>query len=137
MRHHNSVFHDVLKHVPWAAFDRLVETHGADKHVRRLSTKSQFVALVYGQLSGAVSLREIAVGLQSHGARLYHVGAKPVSRSTLADANAKRPSAVFGELFAAMVAAGGDAEAIKAQFAMVGKNVCDACHKDYQGDKVK
>ena len=104
MRHHNSVFHDVLKHVPWAAFDRLVDTHGADKHVRRLSTKSQFVALVYGQLSGAVSLREIAVGLQSHGARLYHVGAKPVSRSTLADANAKRPSAVFGELFAAMVA---------------------------------
>jgi hypothetical protein len=31
------------------------------------------------------------------------VGGRPVSRSTLADANALRPSAVFGELFAAMV----------------------------------
>lgn len=37
----------------------------------------------------------------------------------------------------ATVAAGGDAEAIKAQFAMVGKNGCGACHKDYRGDKVK
>ena len=104
MRHHNSVFHDVLKHVPWAAFDRLVGAYEADKHIRRLSTRSQFIALLYGQLSGAASLREIVCGLHSHAARLYHVGARPVSRSTLADANVKRSSAVFGELFAAMVA---------------------------------
>ena len=103
MRHQNSVFHDVLKHVPWDEFDGLVAAHKADKHVRRLSTKSQFIALLYGQLSGAVSLREIVGGLESHAARLYHVGAKPASRSTLADANALRPSAVFGDLFAAMV----------------------------------
>ena len=103
MRHQNSVFHDVLKHGPWDVFDGLVAAHKADKHVRRLSTKSQFIALLYGQLSGAVSLREIVGGLESHAARLYHVGAKPASRSTLADANALRPSAVFGDLFAAMV----------------------------------
>jgi len=103
VRHHNSVFHDLLKHVPWAVFDGLVAAHGADKHVRRLSTKSQFVALLYGQLSGAASLREIVAGVESHAGRLYHVGAKPVSRSTLADANALRPSAVFSDLFSAMV----------------------------------
>lgn len=103
MRHHNSVFHDLLKRVPWDRFDALVENHGADKHVRRLSTKSQLIALLYGQLSGASSLREIVGGLQSHRARLYHVGGRPVSRSTLADANAKRSSAVFSELFAALV----------------------------------
>src|SRR6202451_380655 len=59
MQHKNSVFHDVLKHVPWDEFDQLVETHGADARVRRLTTKSQLVALLYGQLSGAWSLREI------------------------------------------------------------------------------
>ncbi|SMD21229.1 Transposase DDE domain-containing protein [Rhizobium sp. RU36D] len=107
MRHQNSVFHDVLKRVPWAAFDRLVDEHGADKHVRRLTTKSQFVALLYGQLAGAVSLREIVCGLESHSARLYHVGARPVSRSTLADANRLRPSPVFAGLFAQMTAAAG------------------------------
>jgi transposase len=103
VRHQNSVLHDLLKRVPWGAFERLVERHGADKHVRRLSTKSQFVALLYGQLSGASSLREIVGGLQSHAARLYHVGGQTIARSTLADANALRPSAVFGELFAALV----------------------------------
>jgi hypothetical protein len=50
-----------------------------------------------------VSLREIVDGLESHSARLYHAGGRAVSRSTLADANARRPSAVFGELFAVMV----------------------------------
>ena len=59
-------------------FDSLVEDHGADARVRRLSTKSQFVALLYGQLSGAASLREIVTGLSSHAVRLYHVGAEPV-----------------------------------------------------------
>jgi hypothetical protein len=104
VRHENSVFHDLLKRVPWAAFEGLVGNYEADKHVRRLSTKSQFVALLYGQLSGASSLREIVGGLESHAMRLYHVGGRPVSRSTLADANALRPNAVFGELFATMVA---------------------------------
>ena len=103
MRHQNSVFHSTLKHVPWAAFDRLVEAHGADARVRRLTTKSQFVALLYGQLSGSVSLREIVTGLESHAARLYHLGADGVRRSTLSDANALRPVAVFAELLGTMM----------------------------------
>jgi hypothetical protein len=103
MQHENSVFHGILKHVPWTAFDQLVEAHGADHRVRRLSTKSQFVALLYGQLSGAASLREIVAGLESHAARLYHVGARKVCRSTLSDANAERPVAVFAELLDLMM----------------------------------
>lgn len=103
MRHHNSVFHDVLKRIPWAAFDRLVAEHGSDRRVRRLSTKDQLIALLYGQLAGAASLREITGGLESHGARLYHVGGHCVHRSTLADANARRPAEVFSGLFAEMV----------------------------------
>ena len=107
MRHHNSVLHGLLKHVPWAAFDRLVAAHGADARVRRLSTRSQLVTLLYGQLSGAASLREIETAMTSHSARLYHLGAREVSRSTLADANALRPHAVFSGLFAHMVAMAG------------------------------
>jgi IS4 transposase len=103
MRHQNSVFHSVLKHVPWPAFDRLVEAHGADARVRRLMTKDQFVALLYGQFSGAPGLRETVTGMESHAARLYHLGADPVRRSTLSDANARRPVAVFAELLALMM----------------------------------
>lgn len=103
MRHQNIVFHELLKHLPWGEFDRLVEQHGADFRVRTLPTKTQLIALLYGQLSGANSLREIVGGLESHAARLYHLGAKPVARSTLSDANTLRPSAVFAELFTLLV----------------------------------
>lgn len=103
MRHQNSVFHAVLKHVPWRVFDELVDEYGADARVRRLTTRDQFIALLYGQLAGAQSLREIEGGLVSHAHRLYHLGARDVSRSTLADANAKRPHEVFGAFFAHLV----------------------------------
>jgi len=103
MRHQNSVFHGVLKHLPWSEFDRLVAAHGAASRVRRLTTKSQFVALLYGQLSGASSLREIVTGLESHAARVYHLGAGSVRRSTLSDANTRRPVAVFAELLARLM----------------------------------
>ncbi len=104
MRHENSVFHGLLKHIPWAVFDQLVTTHRADHRVRRLSTRSQFVAMLYGQFSGAASLREIEIGLSSHSNHLYHLGAAKASRSTLADANARRPAHVFEGMFAALVA---------------------------------
>jgi len=107
MRHHNSVLHGVLKQVPWPVFDQLVEEHGADAGVRKLSTRSQLVALLFAQLAGAVSLREIEAAMQSHSARFYHLGASEVSRSTLADANALRPHQVFSGLFAALVAQAG------------------------------
>jgi Domain of unknown function (DUF4372) len=79
-------------------FDRLVAAHRADSRVRQLTTKSQFVALLYGRLTGAASLRDIVTGLQSHAVRLYHIGTRLPRRSTLADANALRPSAVFSKL---------------------------------------
>ena len=104
MQHQNTVFHSLLKHMPWHVFERLVDEHGGDARVRRLSMKDQFVALLYGQLSGASSLREIVAGLSSHAARLYHLGARPAQRSTLSDANASRPAAMFADLFAHMVA---------------------------------
>lgn len=103
MLHQNSVFHGALKYVPWHQLDQSVEKHGADDLSRTLSTKRQLIALVYGQLSGATSLREIVTGMESHETRLYHLGAKPVKRSTLSDANANRPWQVFGELCTAMM----------------------------------
>jgi transposase len=98
MRHHNTVFHAILKLMPWNAFNCAVDRHRANKGVRRLTTQNQFVALLFGQLSGAESLRAIEAGFESHASRLYHLGACEVSRSTLSDANATRPCAVFMEL---------------------------------------
>jgi len=99
MRHKNGVYHALLQHVPWSGFDQLVEDNRGNQGARTLTMRDQFSALLYGQLAGASSLREIEGGLLSHRTRLYHVHAKPVKRSTLADANASRPAAIFTELF--------------------------------------
>jgi IS4 transposase len=103
MRHQNSVFHSLTKHVPWSKFEQIVEKYGADRLVRKLTTKRQLIALLYGQFSGSTSLREVVTGLASHETRLYHVGAAPVKRSTMSDANSTRPWQVFSELFAQML----------------------------------
>ena len=59
--------------MPWGEFDQLVAVHQAGSRVRRLPTKSQFVALLYGQLAGAASLRDIVTGLQKpSGAAVPH-----------------------------------------------------------------
>jgi IS4 transposase len=103
MLHQNIVFHGALKYVPWHKLEQSVEKHGADVLSRTLTTKQQLTALLYGQFSGATSLREIVTGMESHETKLYHVGAKPAKRSTLSDANAKRPWQVFAELCAEMM----------------------------------
>ena len=101
--HQNTVFHSLMKHVPWHKLEQIVEKHGADELSRKLTTKRHFVALLYGQLSGGMSLREIVAGMESHETRLYHLGAAPVKRSTFSDANSERPWQVFAELLAHML----------------------------------
>ena len=91
MLHQNSVFHSLLKHVPWRRLEQVVEKYGADDLARKLKTKRHLIALLYGQFSGAASLREIVTGMESHATRLYHLGAAPVKRSTVSDANRDRP----------------------------------------------
>ena len=84
MKHRNSVLHGMLGYLPWQVFDDLVAAHGADKWVRMLSTKCQFVALLIGQLSGFCGLRETVAGVNSQAGRLYHLGTRarsPARRS--------------------------------------------------------
>ncbi len=101
--HTNTVFRDVLKLLPWSAFERLVEKHGTDELVRSFTTKRQLLALLFGQLSGAYSLRDIEASMSSHQARLYHAGGAAPARSTFADANRDRDSRVFSDLFTHML----------------------------------
>jgi hypothetical protein len=104
MLHQNTVIHSLLKHLPWHKLEQAVEQHGADNLARRLTTKRHLIALLYGQFSGAASLREIVTGMASYETRLYHLGGQPAKRSTLSDANRERPAAVFSEFCGALLA---------------------------------
>jgi hypothetical protein len=102
--HHNTVFHQILSNIPGGRFNQIVEQHGADKGVRRLDCKTHLTALLFHQFSESHSLRRLISGFNSHYRRLHHLGCAKISRSTLADANAARPHAVFSALFAALLA---------------------------------
>lgn len=90
-----SRLHEIMKGLPRGSFDRLVETHQADKHAKGFDCWDQLVAMVYAQLSGANSLRVLEAGFNSQGTHHYHLGTGPVRRSTLADALARRQTEVF------------------------------------------
>jgi len=108
VRHRNSsVFRDILKLVPWTAFDGLVVLHGADEGTRSFTSRQHLTALLFAQLSGACSLREIEAAMASHQGRLYHCGAVAPKRSTVADANRNRDFRVFSGLFDVMLAQAG------------------------------
>lgn len=51
------------------------------------------------QLSGRQSLRDIQSNLESQQHKLYHLGAKPIPRSTLARLNEKQPAELYDALF--------------------------------------
>ena len=59
---------------------------------------SILTALLFAQLSGAGSLREIEATMTSHQGRLYHCGAVAPKRSTFADANRNRDFQSFFRL---------------------------------------
>jgi IS4 transposase len=101
--HQNIVFHGVLKHIPWATFDRLVTEHNADWDERVVKTRAHLIAMLLAQFCGARSLREIETNLKSHAGKLYHLGGDTVSRSALSSANASRPAALFADLLAALM----------------------------------
>ena len=57
--------HEVMKGLPRGDFDRLVRAQEADKHSKGFGSWPQLVAMVYGQLAGVSSLRELAAGFNS------------------------------------------------------------------------
>lgn len=92
----------ILRHVPRPLFDGVVARHGGDRRVRRLNCWTQFVALAFAQLSGRRSLRDLEASLHLCRERLLPLQLGPVRRSTLSDANAKRPVEIYRELFGAL-----------------------------------
>jgi putative transposase len=64
-----------------------------------LSRWGQFGALVFAQLAGRHSLRDVVSSLASQAKALAPLGLTPPKRSTLAEANERRPAALYQALF--------------------------------------
>ena len=93
-----TTFRELLKGLPRAKFDQLVKKRNADKYCKKFGHWEHLIAMLYGQLSEAPGLRPLETGFNSHVSHHYHLGAKAIKRTTLADANARRTDAVFGDV---------------------------------------
>lgn len=80
-------------------FQNIVNQYNGDFRIRRFSCWDQFIHLLFAQLSGRHSLRDTVQATASHQKKLYHLGCAVVKRSTLSDANNKRPSQIYETLF--------------------------------------
>lgn len=90
---------------------RVVRQHGGDHGVGQgenaWTCERHLKALLFAQFAGLGSLREIEQTLGSQGASFYHLNLRAPPRTTLSDANNKRPWAVFRDLAAELLGAAG------------------------------
>jgi hypothetical protein len=80
-------------------FQKAVNETQTEYHARGFRSWNHFTAMLFGQLSGQDSLRGIEAGLASQAHSLYHLGVKPLHRSTLSYANEHRSHELFKKLF--------------------------------------
>lgn len=99
----NTRFGALMKGLSRPAFEKIVAHYQADKHQKGFRCWDQLMAMIYGQLSGCRSLRELETGFNSQPLHHYHLGTRSIKRSTLSDANAKRSSEVFAQVCAELL----------------------------------
>ena len=100
MRYVNSIFVSLLKPIDRRWFRTVVERYDGDAYDKSFESWDHLVALIFAQLSRADSLRGLEAGFNANAHHHYHLGVGRLSRSTLSDANARRPVAVFAQTFA-------------------------------------
>ena len=72
-----SIFSQILQLISRTGFDTAARKHKAERHARGFSSWGQFVAMLFCQLGGAKSLREICGGLAASEGKLRHLGSGP------------------------------------------------------------
>lgn len=92
------VFAQLTEFLPQRVFDRIVAKHKGNKYVRHFTCWNQLLCMVFGQISGRESLRDLLVVIKAHQNKSYHLGfGKNVSLSNLSKANEKRIYLIFEE----------------------------------------
>ena len=98
MSHSNTVYRQLFTPGLRNIFSGLVKKYDADRKVTKLTTWNQFLAMLFVQLTGRLSLRDAATGFNAGLKKLYHLGAEPVVYNTLAHANKTRPWQLYQDM---------------------------------------
>lgn len=94
------ILSQILSLCPKNELAHLFRKARSDYRVKRLKTWEHFVTMMFSVLSGSNSIRETCMGLEAYEGKLNHINITVVPpRSTLSDANKRRASSVFQEIF--------------------------------------
>ena len=99
MRFCDSIFGRLLKPISRGQLASTVERNAGNAYDKVFKSWDHMVALVFAQLAGVDSLRALEAIWNANSHHHYHLGVGKLARSTLADANARRPVAIFAETF--------------------------------------
>lgn len=98
------VFSQVVLHLPARIFDRCVARYSGNKYVKHFTCWNQLLCMMFGQISGRDSLRDLLISIGPHRPKYYHLGfGKNVTRSNLQLANERRDSRIYEEFAYAMI----------------------------------
>jgi hypothetical protein len=99
------VFAQLIEFLPQKTFQRIVMKYQGDKYIKSFSCWNQLLIMMYGQLSGCESLRELVCITTAHAPKSYHLGfgKSLITRSNLAKANANRDCKIFEEFAYKMI----------------------------------
>lgn len=93
------VFSQVMEYFPRWVFDKAVKKYGVDFHAKNLNSYSHCLHLMFGQMAGCKSLKDISLVLKSLKRSVYHLGIPTaVDSSSLSKANEARDYRIFEEL---------------------------------------
>jgi len=116
------VFSQLVEFLPKRVFDCIVMRYQGDKYIKSFSCWNQLLVMMFGQLSGCESLRELVCIAVAHTPKTYHLGfgKAVITRSNLAKANANRDSKIFEEFAYKMISIA-QSKRITKEFEIAGK----------------
>lgn len=93
------VFSQLVEFLPKRTFDGIVKKYQGDKYVKTFTCWNQLLVMMYGQLSGCDSLREVICIIDAIKSKSYHLGfgSGDIKLSNIAYANANRDYRIFEE----------------------------------------
>ena len=94
------IFNQILKLIDKSEIRRIGKQHGAERYIKRFTTYNHLIVMLFVAFEGYHSIRETIIGLFANAHKLAHLGIYyVVKRSTLSEANARRSSKVFGDIY--------------------------------------
>jgi len=94
------VFSQLLSLIPRSVVKKLSMEHGCDRYCKTFYSHDHVVSMLYAGYFQCTAVRELITGLEANEKRLLHLGLKNTPRrSTLCDANKRRPAEFFQSLY--------------------------------------